>query len=188
MPMRIGTGRRAESAIVHRARRGGRAASARALTVLVLEARTAGTIVATTATAAATTITIPIVDRSSVGAPGAPTRLAPGFVRSGAASQPMTRPAAAATTARASCLLLHPAADEQRDAGQSEEPQERAPRQQDRPLNGDDQPILGGDGLPRDEKESPVLVRGGECGCVGGIGQLQVERVTKGATCRRGQL
>ncbi|MGA2304316.1 MAG: hypothetical protein ABSH29_08960 [Acidimicrobiales bacterium] len=59
IPMRIGTGRRAESAIVHRARRGGLAASARALTVLVREARTAGTTVATMATAMAAPITIP---------------------------------------------------------------------------------------------------------------------------------
>jgi hypothetical protein len=63
--------------------------------VLVRDARTAGASVGTTATAIAAPIAIPIVERSSVGAPGAPTRLAPGFVRSGAASGPITRPNAA---------------------------------------------------------------------------------------------
>ena len=85
-------------------------------------------------------------------------------------------------------LVLHPATHEQRDAGQSEEPQEGAPGEQDRPLNGDDEPVLGGDGLPGDEKEVTALMRRGEGGGVGGIGQLQVECVTERATRLSGQL
>ena len=81
-------------------RRGGRAASARAWTVLVRAARTAGTKVATAATASATAVTAPTVDRVSDGAPARPRRPAPGSVSRGAASHPAASPAAAASRAR----------------------------------------------------------------------------------------
>ena len=56
-PRSRGTGRRAEIAISQGVRRGGRAVSARACTVLVRAARRAGTKVATTATPSATAVT-----------------------------------------------------------------------------------------------------------------------------------
>ena len=80
-------------------RRGVRAASASALTVLVRAARIAGTSDAASATASATVATSPAMDGVSDGAPGVPTRAAPGLVISGAASHPMASPAAAATSA-----------------------------------------------------------------------------------------
>src|SRR5579864_4903784 len=83
-PSSSGTGSRAEIAIAQALRRGGRAESARARTVLVRAARTAGTKVAAAATARATAITRPIVARVTGGVPGEPSRAAPGRDSSGA--------------------------------------------------------------------------------------------------------
>ncbi len=98
-PSSSGTGSRLESLISVARRRGRRAPSASALTVLVRAARRAGTSVAARATASATPITSPAFGRVSDGAPGVPTRPAPGLVISGAASHPASSPAAAAASA-----------------------------------------------------------------------------------------
>ena len=87
-PSSSGTGSPADSAISLARRRGGRAVLASTLTVLVRAARTAGTSVAASATATATPTTSAAAGSVSDGAPGAPTRPAPGLVISGAASQP----------------------------------------------------------------------------------------------------
>ncbi len=98
-PSSSGTGSRAESAISQAVRRGARAESASARTVLVRAARTAGTKVAATATPSATAVTRPTVDMVSGGAPALPTRPALGSVSSGAVSHPTASPAAAASRA-----------------------------------------------------------------------------------------
>ena len=98
-PRSSGTGSLAESAITQPLRRGGRAASASARTVLVRAARTAGISVAATATASATAITVPTADMVSGGAPVRPRSPALGSVSSGAASHPSANPAAAASRA-----------------------------------------------------------------------------------------
>jgi hypothetical protein len=94
-----GTGSRAEIAITHGVRRGGRAESARARTVLVRAARMAGTTVARTVTATATAVTSPTVGVVSGGTPARPRRPALGSMSSGAASRPTASPAAAARSA-----------------------------------------------------------------------------------------
>src|ERR1022692_1153541 len=82
-PSNNGTGKRVENAIVRPLRRGERAASASARTVLSRDARTAGTRVATIATATATAATNSMVDAVSEGVPALPISPAPGLVRSG---------------------------------------------------------------------------------------------------------
>ena len=79
-----------EIAISQARRRGGRAESASAATVLVRAARMAGTSVAMRATASATATTSPAVEAASGGAAVSPTRPAKkvGLVSSGAASHP----------------------------------------------------------------------------------------------------
>src|SRR6202000_416480 len=83
-------------------RLGGRATSLIAATVLVRAARMAGTSVAARATASASPMTLIAVRTVSDGAPGAPTRAAPGLVSNGAASAPAARPIAPAKSARTS--------------------------------------------------------------------------------------
>ncbi len=100
-PNSTGTGRPADILISAPRRRGGRATSLIAATVLVRAARMAGTSVAARATASATPMTSIAVTAVTDGTPGAPTRAAPGFVSSGAASDPATSPAAAASSASA---------------------------------------------------------------------------------------
>ena len=56
----------------------------------------------------------------------------------------------------ASSLLLHPAAHEQRDARQGEEPEQRAPGEEDRLLDRDDQAFIRSDRLPGDERQLPT--------------------------------
>jgi hypothetical protein len=81
-------------------RPGARATSLIAETVLVRAARMAGTTVATSETASASPTTSITVVAVSDGAPGAPTRAAPGLVSNGAASDPTTSPITAASSAR----------------------------------------------------------------------------------------
>ena len=82
-------------------RRGGRATSARARTVLVRAARMAGTSVAASATASATPSTSIALVTVNAGAPGVPISAAPGSVSSGAISHPTPNPTTAAKSANA---------------------------------------------------------------------------------------
>ena len=99
IPSSSGTGSRRDSLISAPWRRGRRALSASALTVLVRAARMAGTSVEASATARATATTRPTMDKLNAGAPGVPTRAAPGLASSGPASRPIASPAAAAAKA-----------------------------------------------------------------------------------------
>ena len=99
-PNSAGTGSLLDSLISAPWRRGGRAESASALTVLDRAARMAGASVEASATTSATPRTATTISGVSEGAPGAPTRAAPGLVSSGAASHPAVSPAAPATSAR----------------------------------------------------------------------------------------
>jgi hypothetical protein len=130
-------------------RRGARAVSASASTVVMRAARTAGTNVPTAATARATATTTAAVGRVIDGLPGLPRRPGPESVSSGAVSDPRTKSTAAAASATqevlreqhgrhearraadrleqpaAPGLIGHPAADEHRDGGhgkQAEQP------------------------------------------------------------------
>jgi hypothetical protein len=95
MPSRSGTGSSAEIASNSARRRGGRASSASACTVLSRAARRAGTSVAATATATAIATGRAIVAGVSVGAPGAPTSPAPADAITGVSSRPAIVPRAA---------------------------------------------------------------------------------------------
>ena len=154
---------------------------------------------------AATPITIPIVERSSVGAPGAPTRLAPGLVRSGAASQPMTRPNAAATRARTSCSArrtpvtsagVAPTAfsnptrrvccsirppTSSATLARARSPRRVLPVSRIACSMETISPSLAAIACQEMRKSPPLLVRVSEGGCVGRIGELQVERVAEAA-------
>ena len=77
-----------------------RAASASAVTVLWRDARIAGTMVAARPTMSATASTSTAIDAVTDGAPAVPSIAAPGLVISGAASLPITSPAAAESSAR----------------------------------------------------------------------------------------
>src|ERR1022692_4992753 len=94
----IVTGRRVDQAS-RRARRGVWAVSASADTVLVRAARSAGTRVASAATAMAAARTTATVGPVTSGGPALPRRPEPGLVNWGAAARPIARPMAAATTA-----------------------------------------------------------------------------------------
>ena len=99
-PSSTGTGSLLERLISAPWRRGGRAESASALTVLDRAARTAGASVEASVTMSATHRTATTISGVSEGAPGAPTRAAPGLVSSGAVSHPAISPAAPAISAR----------------------------------------------------------------------------------------
>ena len=147
--------------------------SASALTVLVRAARMAGTSVEASATASATATTRTAVGGVSDGAPGAPTRPAPGLVSSGAASHPAASPAAAASQRQDQVLgqqhdrdqargaadrleqpdppgvLGQPAADQHGHAGDREQPEQPGTGRQDRLLVGNQQAVRGSDARPR---------------------------------------
>ena len=157
-PSSSGTGSRAEIAISQAVRRGARAESASARTVLVRAARTAGTKVAATATPSATAVTRPTVDMVSGGAPARPRRPALGVGEQWggqpADRQPgrrgeqghddvlgeqhggdqARRAADRLEQSDAPDLVGHPASDEHRDAGHGEQAEQPAAGQQGAPL------------------------------------------------------
>ena len=103
VPSRSGAGKRVENLITPSRRRGRRAESVSAATVLWRAARIAGTKVATIATPTAMAVTIATVVPVTLGAPAAPSRPAPGPSTNGAASHPMTRPTMAAHRPTSTC-------------------------------------------------------------------------------------
>ena len=98
-PRRSGAGRLITAVL----RRGGRAESSSAATVLCRAARMAGTNVATIATASATATTKPTVVPLRDGALGAPRRPAPGLSINGATSCPTSSPIPAAHRPTSTC-------------------------------------------------------------------------------------
>ncbi len=157
-PSSSGTGRRAESAISHAVRRGGRAESASARTVLVRAARTAGTKVAATATPRATAVTSPTVDsgerRRTRAAEEAGARIGEQWSGQPADREPGRRgeqghddvfgeqhggdqarcAADGLEQSDAPDLVGHPASDEHGDAGHGEQAEQPAAGQQGSPL------------------------------------------------------
>ena len=153
-PNSSGTGSRAENAMIQALRRGGRAASASAPTVLVRAARMAGRTSRRPPRRAPRPPPSRPWSRSPAARPPPPTRPAPGPAISGAASQPPSRPSGGRhgqdqvlgqqhggdqarraadrlEQADASGLLGHPAADEHGDAGHREQAEQPAAGEQD---------------------------------------------------------
>ena len=171
-PSSSGTGSRADSAISPARRRGGRAESANARTVLVRAARIAGTSDAASATASATVTTSPAADgpsgdlgradqagtRTGQQRSGQPPGYQPGHRREQRQDQVLGQQHRGDQPRRAADrleqpdppgLLRHPAADQHRHAGQREQPEQPATRQQDLLLVRHQQAVRGGDPLPR---------------------------------------
>ena len=208
-PRSSGAGSRAEIAMIHAVRRGGRAASARARTVLVRAARTAGTRVAATTTARATAVTCPTVDMVSWRRTGAAEETYARVGEQGRGQSTGRQPgrcrgegdgdvlgeehcggqarcaADRLEQSDAAVLVGHPAADEDGDAGQGEHADQPAADHQDLPLVPDQLGGLVADVLPG-HPPSPT-VRNGRVAAVsgderrggGGVGQLEVRDVAE---------